>query len=108
MSKNRILVSFTADQLYKVFYEVKVAINKVVEQCGLDESKLRIAIPKYFTDILTSGYILRFEETPLFLSDDKLRFYGVEVIPNFDNFIVVFHEDMPLFIENFYVVVDLK
>lgn len=58
--------------------------------------------------MLTNGVLRRIEETPLFLSDNKLKFYGIEVIPNYDNFIVIFHEDMPLFLENFYVVVDLK
>lgn len=36
MAKNRILIEFTGDKLDKVFYEVKVGINKVVEQCGFD------------------------------------------------------------------------
>lgn len=108
MAKTRILLEFPEDRLLRVFYETRAAIQKVTEQCGFDDSKLRIAIPKYFVEMISNGYLIRIEETPFLLSDKKLTFFGIEVIPNYDNFIVVFHEDMPLFLENFYVVVDLR
>lgn len=108
MDKRKILIEFSVDKLEKVFYEVRAGIFKVTEQCGFDESKLRVAIPKYFCDMIESNVLRDLSETPFFLSDNKRKIFGIEVVPNYDNFIVIFHEDMPMFLESTYVVVDLK
>lgn len=108
MAKERILIEFTPERLDRVFYETRAAIDSVINQCGLDESKLKIAIPKYFIEMINSNRFIHFLETPFLLSDDKITFFGIEVTLNYDNFIVVFHEDMPMFLENYYEVIDLK
>lgn len=108
MSKGKILIEYSVDKLDKVFYEVRLAIHKVTEEYGYDESKLRIAIPKYFCDMLETNMLRHISETPFFLSDNKRKMFGIEVVPNYDNFIVVFHEDTPMILDSNYVVVDLK
>ncbi len=106
MNKKRILIKFDNDKLDRIFYEVRVGINNVIDQCGFDDSKIRIAMPKYFFDILINNLRL-INLTPLSI-DENPTFFGYTVSFNFDNFIVVFHEDMPIFLENYYAVIDLK
>lgn len=108
MAKTRILIEFPGDRLDRVFYEVRAGIDKVTQQCGWDDSKLRIAMPKYFYEMLERNLLRHVSETPLLLSEQKRTFFGIDIVPNYDNFIVIFHEDMPMFLENFYVVVDLR
>jgi hypothetical protein len=108
MAKTRILIEFTGDRLDRVFYETRKAINTVTEQVGYNDDKLRIAMPKYFIDMLQLNLLRELDLTPLEVANSKITFFGIEVTLNYDNFIVVFHEDMPAFLENYYVVVDLK
>lgn len=107
MAKNKILIKFDDEKLDRVFYQVRVGIKKVIDQCGDDASRIRIAVPKYFVDMLGGNYLRHINQTPLSI-DDKITFFGYTVNYNFDNFIVVYHEDMPMFLENYYAIIDLK
>lgn len=108
MKKPRILIEFTTDKLDAVFYEIRAGIQKVTQQTCFDDEKLRIAMPKYFIDMLLGNYLRNIDHTPATTDSGKFYLFGIEVVLHYDNFIVVFHEDMPMFLENYYVVVNLK
>jgi len=108
MANSRKLVEVSIDKLDLVFFEIRKAINEVTMQCGMDDSKLKIAIPKYFCDCIKNSYLKPIQNTPFQNENEKDFMFGIEVIPNYDNFIVVFHEDMPMFLDTNYKVIDLK
>lgn len=99
------LAEFTESKIVKILYDIRVAIHTVGLQY-LSEQGMRIQMPKYFIELL-QYHNERF--VPGFTCSDKeLKCFGATVQPSFDNFIVVFHEDMPLYQNTAYQVIDLK
>lgn len=92
----------------RVLGEINVGINYVTQRVGFDDGKLRIAIPKYFIGLLNDN----FKNTVSYKSEEKVTnkvfLFGIEVVLNYENKIVIFHEDMPILKDVLYVTVDLN
>lgn len=106
MENYRILAQMPEDKLNEILYNVRIAINEILEQ-GFNEKEIQIAVPKYFVELLNlkKGFV---ESYPLMYLDGEFTFFGYRPIWNYDNYIVVYHVDMPLYLESTYKVINLK
>ena len=62
-------------------------------------------MPKYFSELLIK---FNLEMTMGFSTSNKTEIFGCKVVNSFDNFIVVYHPDMPLRQNTNYVIINLK
>ena len=100
------LAEFTNEKIKEIIFKVRIAINEVHKQ-NFNEDGIRIQIPTYFTELLINynHHMLHGFQTPL---EEDETFFGVKVVPGYENFIVVYHKDMPLYQNTSYQVIDLK
>src|SRR5690554_4392398 len=96
MENYKILMTMELSKLQEIFHQVYVGINKIVDQMGDTDDKIIVSVPKYFVDILRNRRFFEYRTTALFLDEKRPTFFGRPIQWNFDNYIVVFHEDMPL------------
>ncbi len=99
------LAEFTEDRINQIMYDIKKAIYQVQLQ-KFNEEGIRIQVPSYFSELMmhhnmrnVSGFTC---------DENNLECFGVKVIPSYDNFIVVYHKDMPLHQNTSYQVISLK
>ncbi len=102
------IIEFPEEWFYDIFYQVRKSIHEVIEQFNYDE-KLFIQIPDYFVKICYQNPNL-IERNPFEYDDETKGFkmFGYKVIPGYENFIIVFHSDMPLKNNTSYKVINLK
>jgi len=60
-----------------------------------DRSYIKISAPQVFIDLLTEGYKNVFGTWPHRSPEGKLYFRDIEVIPNYEMEVVLFHKDYP-------------
>ncbi|MCP4984871.1 MAG: hypothetical protein GY928_02040 [Colwellia sp.] len=104
--KMRKIIEFTEDKIDEIMYDIRKSIHGLYQQ-NLNQSGIRIQIPDYFCD-----YIMRASEkhSHNFIFDEhKIKnLYGIQVLPAYDNFIIVYNIDMPLYENTAYQVINLK
>lgn len=104
----RVIVSWDIDNFNKLFYEIRKAINEVHSQ-HLNEEGIRINMPKYLIELIQRSPALHFSKPLNYdYEEQELRIFGYPVSYSFENLIVVFHEDMPIYGNTSYQVIDLK
>lgn len=65
----------------------------LVEALNFRRNEIKISMPKYFPEIL----MRRLMHHNPYMDLKNMRYLGCEVIYNYANNIVVFHDDMPLY-----------
>jgi len=103
--KKIVLAEFTTEKLDLIMYHIRKAIHEVNKDFW-NEEKLRISIPEYLMNLIVNYKDImdpRFE-----FNEGDFRLFGVKCIPAFDNFVVVFSLDNPLYKNTNYQVIDLK
>jgi hypothetical protein len=106
--KKRILVTLTTDKIHEILHQVRRAIIKVSKENDINHQYLRVAIPKYFIDLVNYANSNEVSMNAFDSGNNKLTIFGIEVVYNYENFIVVFHEQCPVFLDIDYEVIDLK
>ena len=100
------LAEFNEDKINLIFYQIRKAID-IINSEYWNEKKLRISIPEYFKDILYSSHPI-FDNAPIEDENKETFLFGIKTIPAFDNYIVVFSLDNPLYKNTNYQVISLK
>lgn len=100
-----ILAKFTEDRINEILYDVRKAVHELQLQ-NLNDEGFRIQMPSYFSELLI--YNNQRFVTGFSFDKNNLKCFGIEVVPSYDNFIVVYHKDMPLYQNTAYQVIDLK
>ena len=106
--KKRILVTLTTDKIHEILKQVRIAIRKVSKDNDFHHQYLKVAIPKYFIDLINYANSVEFSQNAFNNENSKLTIFGIEVVYNYENFIVVFHEQAPVYLDIDYEVIDLK
>ena len=107
MENFRTLAEMPEDKFQQIFYDVRKAIDEVQQQ-DFNPDEIQIAIPKYFVDLMNHRKDVMQGSNALVYSDNEVTFFGYKRVWNFDNYIVVYHPDMPLYLESNYKVIKLK
>lgn len=103
----RKIISFQLNQIDEIYYQIRRSIDVVNSQNGRDICPT-ISMPNYFRDLLIH-YLNQTVSGGAWNTENKeLTLFGSKIIPAFDNFIVVFHEDTPLYNSLTYEVIDLN
>lgn len=91
------------DTVEAIHFFVFNGIRKV-EADGWPREQILIQAPKYFMEMLMHKM---YPDAQVSLVDGKYTFFGKRVIPAFSDVIVIYHEDMPMYGDRKYVVVDI-
>ena len=106
MDNYKVIASWSEVDFQKMFFEIRKAISEVHKQ-SLSEDGIRINIPTYVIELMQKAPFMQMS-LPLEYEEDKTTMFGYPVHPSFENMIVVFHVDMPIFGNTSYQVIDLK
>lgn len=106
MDNYKVIALWREDDFQKMFFEIRKAISEVHKQ-HLSEDGIRINMPVYVIDLMQRALFMRMS-LPLEYEEGKTKMFGYPVYPSFENLIVVFHIDMPIYGNTSYQVIDLK
>lgn len=106
---NELLASFTEEKINEINFEIRKGID-FVEQQGFKSEDIYISMPSYFLQVYYRWPLLNeFAQLNISTNDSQETFFmGHKVNAAFENFIVVYAEDMPLFMDVNYYTIDLK
>lgn len=105
----RMFLEFKEEDFKEFFYGIRKAIIEVEKQ-GFNEKGIQISAPLYFLEVLDliPGKFYSELSSPFERRGSGWTCYGYNVNLSHDNFIIVFHQDMPQFSNSSYVLLDLK
>jgi hypothetical protein len=106
MKNYAVIAQWHKEEFEELFFMIRQAIHKIHQQ-KLSEDGIRINIPKYVVE-LAQKYDQIYRSSPLEYEEGKTEMFGCPVYPSFDNYVVVFHVDMPIHGDTNYQIIDLK
>ena len=95
---------FTPSEIERIHHRVLIGINTVT-QLGFPKHQVLLQVPKYFIDMMM--YKTTVNTSPVSIFENETTYFGKKILPSFGNFIVVYHEDMPLLREAKQVIITL-
>ena len=88
---NNVIFEIEVEGIEAIMHKIKAAIH-TTKKNGTFYRDLKIAMPSYFKQLLEHNnniYVANYIQVPY------RTFLGLEVVKNYDNNIVIYHEDMP-------------
>ena len=106
MENYRIIAQWDRGKFEELFYNIRKAIHEIHKQ-KLSDSGIRVNIPVYVIQLIQKHHEI-YMANPLDYEEGKTEIFGCPVYPSYENFVVVFHIDMPIYGNTAYQVIDLK
>ena len=93
--------TFETYRLDDLLFQIRAAIGELELQ--FYQHEIKIAMPEYMIEVF-----FRYDLHRYFTAEKITSLCGCEIVPHYENMIVVFHPDMPLKTDASYQIIDIR
>ena len=93
--------TFETQRLDELLFDIRKALGELELQ--FYQHEIKIAMPEYMNEVF-----FRYDLHQYITAEKRTELFGCEIVPHYENMIVVFHPDMPLKTDNAYQIIDIR